>query len=59
MFTLRSLSIRDVALALKRGEVGLALRIGENLCSNVTNTVRFRLRKHIHSSSRFSSRRPS
>ena len=37
---LRTLSIRDVGTALKRREFGLALRIGQNLCSNAIGTAR-------------------
>ena len=45
MYILRTLSIRDVVRALWHGELGLALRISANLCSNAINTVRFRLRR--------------
>ena len=37
---LRTLSIRDVGTAVKRREFGLALRVGQNLCSNAIGTAR-------------------
>jgi len=40
MYILRTLSIRDVVRALWHGELGLALCISANLCSNAINTVR-------------------
>ena len=42
---LRKLSIRDVGVALKRREVGLAVRIGHNLCHNAIDRVRSNLSK--------------
>jgi hypothetical protein len=37
---LRKLSFRDVGVALKRRELGLALRIGNNLCHNAIGEAR-------------------
>ena len=45
MYFLRTLSIRDVGVALKRRQVGLALRITHNLCSNGIGSVRYNLTK--------------
>ena len=42
MYFLRTLSIRDVGRALRHRELGLALRISGNLCSNALNTVHYR-----------------
>ena len=58
-FILRSLSLRDVARALKRRELRLALRISQNLCSNAVNAVRFRLCQPSHPSVRRGARRTS
>ena len=44
-YILRTLSIRDVARALQRRELVLAIRISQNLCSNAVSTVRFRLKR--------------
>ncbi len=40
---LRKLSIRDIGVALKRCEIGLALRIGGNLCHNAIGSARSNL----------------
>ena len=45
MYVLRTLSIHDVVGALKWRQLRLALRISQNLYSNVVSTMRFRLRK--------------
>jgi hypothetical protein len=44
---LRKLSIRDVGVALKRGELGLAVRIGNNLCHNALGNARANLSKRV------------
>ena len=56
-YILRTLSIRDVVRALKQRKVGLALDISKNLCSNVVNTARFRLRLRPQRSVRRTARR--
>ena len=47
MYYLRTLLIRDVLRALKRGEPYLALRISHNLCGNAINAAAFRLRTRL------------
>ena len=59
MFTLRKLSIRDVGNALKRRDLGLAVRISHNLGSNAVNTARFQLSKCSYLSIRRAIRRAS
>ena len=39
-YILRTLTLRDVARALKRRELRLAFRISQNLCSNAVSSVR-------------------
>ena len=47
MFTLRKLSIRDVGAALKRRDLGLAVRISHNLGSNAVNAARLQFGKSV------------
>jgi hypothetical protein len=58
-YILRTLSIRDVARALQRRELRLALRISQNLCSNAVSTVGFRLRKRTRAPVRPATGRPA
>jgi len=43
----RLLSIRDVGTALRRRQLGLALQISRNLCSNAIGTARSNLARRV------------